>query len=136
MELTDKQTELMKYVQSLFNKPVYLVGGAVRDILLVKECKDYDFCSELSTEEVKEQIKGKHKAYCIGEKFGTIGFKCMDEMIEITQFRKEEYATHTRKPNVTFGTDLLTDLSRRDFTINAMCIDVAKLIRVIGRKNE
>lgn len=127
MELTDKQRGIMEYVQNLFDKPVYLVGGAVRDILLGKECKDYDFCSEMSTDEVKEQIKGKHKAYCIGEKFGTIGFICLNEMIEITQFREEEYATKSRKPNVTFGTDLLTDLSRRDFTIGAMALNCETL---------
>lgn len=127
MEFTTRQEEIIKYVQSLFDKPVYLVGGACRDILLGKECKDYDFCSELSTDEVKEQIKGKHKAYCIGEKFGTIGFKCLDEMIEITQFREEEYATKSRKPNVTFGTDLITDLSRRDFTINSIALDCQTL---------
>lgn len=121
--LTEKEKELLFYVQGLFDKPVYLVGGACRDILLGKKCKDYDFCSEMSTDEVKEQIKGKHKAYCIGEKFGTIGFKCLDEMIEITQFRDEEYATRSRKPEVTFGTDLNTDLSRRDFTINAMALN-------------
>jgi putative nucleotidyltransferase with HDIG domain len=123
MKLTTEQKEIVEYVQSLFDKPVYLVGGAVRSILLNEPIKDYDFCSEMSTEEVKEQIKGKHKAYCIGEKFGTIGFKCLGQLIEITQFREEEYATKSRKPNVTFGTDLLTDLSRRDFTINAMALD-------------
>ena len=123
MEITNRQKEVMSYVQRLFDKPVYLVGGAVRDIFLGKECKDYDFCSELTTEEIKEQIKGKHKAYCIGEKFGTIGFKCLDEMIEITQFREEEYATKSRKPNVTFTTDLIADLSRRDFTMNSLCIN-------------
>lgn len=122
-KLTNEQKEIVEYVQGLFDKTVYLVGGACRDILLGKVCKDYDFCSEMSTEEIKEQIKGKHKAYCIGEKFGTIGFKCLDQMIEITQFREEEYATHSRKPNVTFGTDLATDLSRRDFTINALALD-------------
>lgn len=123
MELTETQKEIITYVQNLFDKPVYLVGGACRDILLGKECKDYDFCSEMSTEEVKEQLKDIHKTYCIGEKFGTIGFKCLDQMIEITQFREEEYATHSRKPKVTFGTDLLTDLSRRDFTINAIALN-------------
>jgi len=121
--LKQDEKELLFYVQSLFDKPVYLVGGAIRSILLGEGPKDFDFCSEMSTDEIKEQIKGKHKAYCIGEKFGTIGFKCMDEMIEITQFREEEYATHSRKPEVTFGTDLLTDLSRRDFTINAIALN-------------
>ncbi len=123
MELTKEQKEIIVYVQSLFDKPIYLVGGACRSILLGTPIKDFDFCSEMSTEEVKEQLKGKHKAYCIGEKFGTIGFKCLDQLIEITQFREEEYATRSRKPKVTFGTDLSTDLGRRDFTINAIAMN-------------
>lgn len=127
MELSKDQKEIVTYVQSLFDKPIYLVGGAVRSILLGLEPKDYDFCSSLSTEEVKEQIKGKHKAYCIGEKFGTIGFRCLDQLIEITQFREEEYATRSRKPNVTFGVDLEKDLSRRDFTINSMALNCKTL---------
>ena len=127
MELTDRQKEIVTYVQSLFDKPVFLVGGAIRSILLGKDPKDFDFCSEMSTDEIKTQIKGRHKAYCIGEKFGTIGFKCLDQLIEITQFREEEYATHSRKPKVTFGVDLGVDLSRRDFTINAMALDCQTL---------
>jgi len=136
MELTKRQKEIIEYVQSLFSKPIYLIGGACRSILLGKEVKDYDFCSEMSTDEIKEQIRGKHKAYCIGEKFGTIGFKCLDQLIEITQFREEEYATRTRKPKVTFGTDLVTDLSRRDFTINAICIDITKFLEVYKKKSK
>lgn len=127
MKLTDNQKEIVTYVQGLFDKPIFLVGGAVRSILLGGDPKDFDFCSEMSTDEVKEQIKGKHRAYCIGEKFGTIGFKCLDQLIEITQFREEEYATRSRKPKVTFGTDLLTDLSRRDFTINSMALNCQTL---------
>jgi putative nucleotidyltransferase with HDIG domain len=123
MELTKEQREIITYVQSLFDKPVYLVGGACRNILLDKPIKDYDFCSEMTSDEIKEAIKGKHKAYCIGEKFGTIGFRCLNQDIEITTFREEEYATKSRKPNVTFGTDLLTDLSRRDFTINSLALN-------------
>lgn len=128
--LSISQAALLKYIQSLFNKPVYLVGGAVRDILLKKEPKDFDFCSELTTEEVKEQLKGKHRAYLIGEKHGTIGFKVDDEMIEITTFRTETYESGNRKPNVEFSATLQEDLSRRDFTINAMAIrcDNFKLI--------
>ncbi len=126
MELSEKQTELFNYVQSLFNKPVYAVGGCVRDILLGKEPKDYDFCSSMSSDEVKEQLKGKHRAYLIGEQYGTIMFKCLGEDIEITTFRSEEYVNGSRKPVVAFGTDLRQDLSRRDFTIGAMAYDIQK----------
>ena len=126
MELKEKTKKILEYTQSLFNKEIYLVGGATRDLIMGNECKDWDFCSEMSTDEVKEQIKGKHKAYCIGEKFGTIGFNFELDgeriEVEITQFREEEYATKSRKPKCTFGTDLMKDLSRRDFTINAMAL--------------
>lgn len=120
--LNKKQLILLKTVQALFNKKIYLVGGAVRDILIGDEPKDYDFCSELSTVEVKDQLKGKHRAYLIGEKHGTIGFKINGEMIEITTFRTESYNEGNRQPNVEFVDTIEQDLGRRDFTINAMAI--------------
>lgn len=130
--MTEEYIEIIKYIQSLFPKPVYLVGGACRDILLEIEPKDYDFCSAMTTEEVKECLKGKHRAYCVGEKFGTIGFKAMGKDIEITQFRSEKYNAGCRKPEVEFVNSLNEDLSRRDFTINAICMRIQKdKIRII-----
>lgn len=128
--LTSTQIDLLNYIQSLFNKPVYLVGGAVRDISLGVIPKDYDFCSEMTTEEVKQQLKGKHRAYLVGERCGTIGFKVGSEMVEITTFRTEIYSDGSRQPVVNFVTSISEDLSRRDFTINAMAIrcDTLKLI--------
>ena len=120
--LSEKQIQSLAYVQNLFNKPVYLVGGAVRDILLNIEPKDYDYCSELTTDEVKEQLKGKHRTYLIGERHGTVGFKIGEDMIEITTFRTESYKIGSRQPNVEFVKSISEDLSRRDFTINAMAI--------------
>ena len=55
-------------------------------------------------------------------KFGTVGARKGDQVLEITTFREEVYAEEHRKPAVTFGKDLQTDLSRRDFTVNAMAI--------------
>lgn len=128
--LTKDQNILLSSTQKLFNKPIYLVGGAVRDIVLGITPKDYDFCSELTPDEVKEQLKGVHRTYLIGEKHGTIGFKIGDEMIEITTFRTESYSYGSRQPKVHFVVDISEDLSRRDFTINAMAIrcDNYKLI--------
>jgi poly(A) polymerase len=57
-------------------------------------------------------------------KFGTVGALKGGERVEITTFREEIYAEEHRKPSVTFGRDLTTDLSRRDFTLNAMAIRV------------
>jgi tRNA nucleotidyltransferase (CCA-adding enzyme) len=136
--LSKSQVELLKYTQSLFNKPIYLVGGAVRDIIIGTIPKDYDFCSILTTDEVKQQLKGIHKTYLIGERHGTIGFKVGSEMIEITTFRTESYIHGSRQPKVEFVTDISEDLSRRDFTINAMAIrcDNYKLIDPFGGAND
>jgi tRNA nucleotidyltransferase/poly(A) polymerase len=127
MEINEKTKEILTYIQSLFSKEVYAVGGICRDLVMGKVPKDWDMCSEMTTEEIKSQLKGKHRAYCVGEKFGTIGFHFELEgekiEIEITTFRTEEYATGSRKPKVEFGTDLNTDLSRRDFTINALALN-------------
>ncbi len=113
----------MQYVQSLFNKPIYLVGGAVRDLALNLQPKDYDFSSALTTEEVREQIKGKHKVYAMGERHGTLMFIYQGNKIELTTFRTEIYTTGSRQPKVEFVNDLVKDLGRRDSTMNAMAIN-------------
>src|SRR6478609_2992309 len=101
--------------------PVYMVGGCLRDELLGRVPKDYDFSTPLLPDEIEAQVKsaGKH-AYLTGKRFGTIGFKHNGEFIEITTFRTEKYEKGNRKPQVEFVDDITHDLSRRDFTINAM----------------
>lgn len=109
--------------------PVYLVGGSVRDMLLGREPKDYDFCTPLSPDEIEAKVKeaGRH-AYLIGKKFGTIGFRLpltggrKALPIEVTTFRTESYQPGNRKPQVEFVKDLDLDLSRRDFTFNAIAL--------------
>ncbi len=101
--------------------PVYQVGGSVRDELLRKEPKDFDYATSLSPDEVEAAIKaaGKH-AYGIGKKFGTIGMRIDGQLVEVTTFRAETYQEGSRKPSVEFVTDITADLSRRDFIINAI----------------
>ena len=67
---------------------------------------------------------GADSIYAIGEKFGTIGGIFGEDLIEITTYRSEEYEPGSRKPKVEFGDSLEGDLSRRDFTINAIALDV------------
>lgn len=118
--------------------PVYMVGGSVRDIILGREPKDYDFTTPLTPDEIEAAAKAAgRRAYLIGKKFGTIGFKVAGphgkfEYVEVTTFRSERYNPGSRKPEVEFVTDLKEDLSRRDFTINAIAYDGDKYIDPYG----
>lgn len=111
--------KIIAEVESLL-EPVYLVGGSVRDILLGKQPKDYDFATPLTPGQIEEKVRASgRKPHLTGKRFGTIGFKLGEHFIEITTFRTEIYGA-TRKPEVTFVRDITEDLSRRDFTINAI----------------
>lgn len=118
-------------------EPVFLVGGSVRDMLLSRTPKDYDFATPLDPDEVERRVEaaGRH-VYAIGKKFGTIGFKVMDGKtpyyVEVTTYRKEQYEPGNRKPVVEFVDDLKEDLSRRDFTINAIAYDGENYIDPFG----
>ncbi len=107
---------------------LHLVGGAVRDLLIGNEPKDYDYSTPNRPEEVEQAIlKAGSHCYSMGKKFGTIGFKYEYEpknfeFVEITTFRTEFYHPGNRKPLVEFTTNMEDDMSRRDFTINAMTI--------------
>jgi tRNA nucleotidyltransferase (CCA-adding enzyme) len=120
--------EVIVEVESLLKIPVYLVGGAVRDILLGKEPKDWDFTTPVSPEVVEQKIINIGKRpYLLGKKFGTIGFKMelegKSQLVEITTFRAEKYTQGSRKPEVVFTDNLSLDLNRRDFSINALALN-------------
>lgn len=113
--------------------PVYLVGGAVRDLMLGVEPHDLDFTTPLLPDEVEKLLRAAgRKPYLVGKKFGTVGAKfCIDGVyhyVEITTFRAEKYHDGCRKPDVVYVRDITADLSRRDFTINAMALRGSKLI--------
>ena len=65
---------------------------------------------------------GRRRIYLVGVRFGTVGARKGGRIVEITTYREEVYAEEHRKPAVTFAKDIETDLSRRDFTINAMAV--------------
>ena len=105
---------------------LYLVGGPVRDLLLGRRSTDLDFTTDARPTQIK-QLLGRAQAdhiFAIGEKFGTIGGVFGEHVVEITTYRSEEYEPGSRKPKVEFGDSLTGDLSRRDFTINAIALDV------------
>ncbi len=102
---------------------LYLVGGTVRDMLLGRQAMDWDFATSAHPPQTTQMLQGwADRRYFVGVTYGTVGARKDGHLLEITTFREEVYAAEHRKPAVTFGDDLVTDLSRRDFTINAMAV--------------
>lgn len=98
----------------------YVVGGCVRDALLGLTPHDYDMCTSATPEQVAK-VFSQHALVRSGEKHGTIGVVIKGEVYEITTFRSEGGYSDNRHPDwVEFVTSLETDLSRRDFTVNAI----------------
>lgn len=119
-------------------KRVYLVGGIVRDLLLGRPLAadaDIDLTTDARPEETKSIIAGWADAvWTHGERFGTIGAKKGGREFEITTHRAEAYRPDSRKPRVEFASAVESDLSRRDFTVNAMALELPepKLIDPFG----
>jgi poly(A) polymerase len=104
---------------------LFLVGGSVRDVILrtPDPRADLDFATDATPEETIAVMHGwPGRRYLQGVRWGTVGARRGDRRLEITTFRKEVYPGDDRHPHVSFTTDLEIDLSRRDFTVNAMAI--------------
>ncbi len=102
---------------------LYLVGGPVRDMLLGRPHADLDFATDATPPQTRSVIRPiATNIWLQGEAFGTIGAQIDDVHVEITTFRTERYEPESRHPEVEFTADIVTDLSRRDFTINAMAL--------------
>ncbi|MCZ7534415.1 MAG: CCA tRNA nucleotidyltransferase [Acidimicrobiia bacterium] len=102
---------------------LYLVGGSVRDVLLERDVSDLDFTTRARPDDI-ERIGDiwASSLFLAGKDFGTIGLVHDGQVHEITTFRSEVYRGDSRKPSVTYGDSLTDDLSRRDFTVNAMAL--------------
>lgn len=113
---------------------LYLVGGIVRDLYLNRASGaelDIDLTTDALAETVKELVGDMAQAiWTQGQRFGTIGLKYNGRDLEITTHRAESYNLDSRKPQVSFGTDIKVDLSRRDFTVNAMAIKIPEGVLV------
>ena len=105
---------------------LHLVGGPVRDALLGLDptaSADLDYATDARPEELLTRITGWADAiWTQGQRFGTIGFLHGGVRHEVTTYRAEAYSPDSRNPEVVFATDIEADLSRRDFTINAMAL--------------
>jgi tRNA nucleotidyltransferase (CCA-adding enzyme) len=133
---------------------IYVVGGAVRDLLMKKIVYDWDFTTNATPEKMQKMFPD---AYYTNE-FGMVGLppeKDEERPYEITTFRTEHGYSDTRRPDkVKWGNSIEEDLKRRDFTINAIALKrgakdfeltdlfngqndlEAKLIRAVGDPNE
>lgn len=102
---------------------ISLVGGPVRDAFLGEAAHDLDLTTSARPEETEEILAGwADSMWSVGRAFGTIACRKGDLVVEVTTYRTEEYEEDSRKPSVQFGDSLEGDLSRRDFTINAMAM--------------
>jgi poly(A) polymerase len=100
-----------------------LVGGSVRDVFLGRTPGDLDLTTDATPARILEITDGwADQVWTIGIEFGTVGMRRGSEVFEITTYRSEQYARRSRKPDVQYGESLSADLSRRDFTVNAMAV--------------
>ena len=105
---------------------LYVVGGVVRDALLGAVCgDDLDAATDATPTQSRSALNAARAdaIYDVGERFGTIGAVFGDLRVEVTTYRAEAYEPGSRHPQVAFGASLTDDLSRRDFTVNAIAVD-------------
>src|SRR5689334_5631167 len=98
-----------------------LVGGPVRDVFLGEPSADFDLTTDATPDQVLAITRGwADKTWTVGIAFGTVGLRKGNDNFEVTTYRSEQYDRTSRRPDVEYGTSLEQDLSRRDFTVNAM----------------
>jgi poly(A) polymerase len=104
---------------------LYLVGGSVRDALLGRDAGDLDFTTDARPGAVLALLAGWADAvWDTGVAFGTVGARRRGTTVEITTFRADAYDRVSRNPVVAFGDTVEDDLGRRDFTVNAMAVEL------------
>ena len=104
------------------NAEIYIVGGAVRDMMMGREIYDWDFATNLTPEEMKKIFP--KNSFC-NNAFGTFSVVSGKDIYEITTYRTEKNYSDSRHPDVVeWGKTIEEDLQRRDFTINAMAIQL------------
>ncbi len=152
MQIPEPIIHLLKVMEQAGGEG-YLVGGALRDLVMKREVKDYDVATSLHPDKVLELFK-MHTTFEVGKKYGTITVIIDEIPIEVTTYRGEMGYSDFRHPDqITFVSDICEDLSRRDFTINAMAYNplkesgildpfgglsdiAAQQIRTVGRPDE
>jgi len=107
---------------------LYLVGGSVRDALLGRLGEDLDFATDARPEQILALVAPLGPTWTTGIAFGTVGVQVQAagdaHRCEITTYREDSYRADSRKPDVSYGDTIEGDLSRRDFAVNAMAIQL------------
>ena len=111
---------------------LYLVGGTVRDTLLSGPLgdskQDLDFATSASPKDSEAVLRGwADHVWLTGARFGTVSAAKDGWSLEITTYRSDRYTAGSRHPDVTFSEDISADLSRRDFTVNAMAVRLPQM---------
>ena len=110
---------------ALAGRNLYLVGGSVRDAVLGRLTTDLDLTTDARPEEVQHIVRPWADAmWDTGIDYGTVGVAHSGHRLEITTFRADSYDQVSRNPEVRFGENLTDDLVRRDFTVNAMAVQI------------
>lgn len=127
LELIDNN-QFLKIISDIYfsnNFEFYLVGGAVRDGILGLSTSDFDFTTNALPDESVELLNSHgYKTTEIGKAFGTIELKIENNSVHITTYREDTYEKASRNPSIESISNLALDLSRRDFTINAIAFSL------------
>ncbi|MBM3256235.1 MAG: CCA tRNA nucleotidyltransferase, partial [Candidatus Moranbacteria bacterium] len=116
-------SEILEIARKLSGKDfeVYLVGGSVRDLLLGQETKDFDLATSAKPREILKLFPDSF----YNNVFGTVGIKTASGIVETTTFRKDGAYSDQRHPDkISFAQTIEEDLKRRDFTVNALALDL------------
>jgi poly(A) polymerase len=132
--LVDATAELARRFEAAGHR-LYLVGGSVRDAFLpgtapsaFLTARDLDLTTDALPDEVERLVASWADAVWLqGKRFGTVGLSRDGQRFEITTHRADAYRPDSRKPEVSFGDSIEVDLSRRDFTVNAMALRLPDL---------
>jgi putative nucleotidyltransferase with HDIG domain len=106
--------------EALKEYELYEVGGYVRDEIIGRPSNDCDLATNATPDVVEKALAPLGTIYTVGQKFGTVALIIDSKLFEVTTYRKEAYTDGSRHPVVEYSNSLLEDLSRRDFTMNAI----------------
>jgi len=133
IDISNSVLELITSLEQIPNSEFYLVGGVVRDAILGRKTVDVDIATNILPSVIREffnnnpMLAERYSIFGIGEKYGTLGFvdnHVEGQTVEITTYRADGAYLDNRHPeSVTFSTSILEDLSRRDFTMNAIAVN-------------